>query len=150
MISSLLQSSLAGISMDAAAQFTAGYLYGITSKDERDYIVKCFNNDAELNNIIDTAMADQKKGDNDGAQKEWQKTQKMYETDMAGCKDVAKDFEDLKKYEDDVLARSDAKEFIEANIKKYSAEIDKAETEKLGEWEKGVYFNSGMFAGYSM
>ena len=63
----LKSAPVAGISLDAAAQFTAGYLYGITAKDERDYIVKCFKNDVELNNIIDTAMADQKKGDNDGS-----------------------------------------------------------------------------------
>ena len=58
MLSSLLQSSLAGISADAAAQFTAGYLYGITAKDKRDYIVGCFKNDSDLNNTMDTAMAD--------------------------------------------------------------------------------------------
>jgi len=69
---------------------------------------------------------------------------------MADCKDVAKDFEDLKKYQDDVLARSDAKEFIDARMKQYEAEIEKAEKNKLSEWELGVYFNSGMFSGYSM
>ena len=33
---------------------------------------------------------------------------------MAGCKDVAADFEALEKYKDDVMARKDAKEFLEA------------------------------------
>jgi hypothetical protein len=39
MLSSLLQSSIAALPAEAAAQFTAGYLYGITAEDKRDYIV---------------------------------------------------------------------------------------------------------------
>ena len=56
---------------------------------------------------------------------------------MADCKDVAKDFEDLKKYQDDVLARSDAKEFIEARMKQYEAEIEKAE-KNISEIERNI------------
>ena len=63
MLSTLLNSSITAISGDAAAQFSAGYLYGITSKDERDYMVGCFMTDADLNDAIDQAMADYKKGD---------------------------------------------------------------------------------------
>jgi hypothetical protein len=105
--------------MDAAAEFTAGYLFGITYEEKKDYILQCFKNNADLNNIIDTAIADEKKGDSEGAKKEWEKTEKLFEAAMADCKDVAEDFEALKQYEQKVLARPDAKEFIEARMKKY-------------------------------
>lgn len=42
---------------------------------------------------------------------------------MHDCHDVASDFDALKKYEEDVLKRPDAKEFIEANKKKYETEL---------------------------
>ena len=150
MLSNLLQSSLAGMSADAASRFTAGYLYGITSLDKTEYIVKCFKDDADLNNIMDAAMGDMKRGDADGAQKEWAKTEKLYEAAMADCNDVAKSFQDLEQYKEDVLARKDAKEFLEANYKKYQSEIEKSMANEVGQWDLGVYFNSGMFAGYSM
>ena len=41
-------------------------------------------------------------------------------------------------------------EFLEANAKKYASEIDKAIANEVGQWDLGVYFNSGMFAGYGM
>ena len=150
MLSHLVQSSLTAVSMDAAAQFSAGYLYGITSKDKRDYIVDCFKNDASLNATIDRAMADYMKGDNDSAEKEWQTASPLFEKAMGSCDKITDDFAALKKYEDDVLARSDAKEFIDANMKKYKDEIEKSGSLEVSEWEKGVHFNSGMFAGYTM
>lgn len=141
---------MTALSADAAAQFSAGYLYGITYKDKRDYIVGCFANSADLNTAIDNAMADYAKGDNDSAEKEWEKASPLYETAMADCADVADDFAALKKFEDDFLAQADAKDQIEANMKKYKAEIEKNGGLEISEWQKGVYFNSGMFAGYTM
>ena len=95
-------------------------------------------------------MADSKKGDNDAAQKAWEKTKKPYETAMADCKDVAQAFEDIEKFKDDVLARKDVKDYLDARYKKYKAEIDKSFENEIGQWDLGVYFNSGMFAGYGM
>ena len=69
---------------------------------------------------------------------------------MAGCKDVAKDFEALKKYKEDVHARPDAHAFIEANIKKNEKAIEQCEKHKMELWESGDYFSSGQFAGDSM
>ena len=129
--------------MDAAAKFTAGYLFGITYKDKEDYILSCFKNDADLNNIIDAAMADEKKGDYEASQKEWEKTKKLFETDMAGCKDVAKDFEALKKFEEDVLARPDAKEYIQSRMEKYKTELEDNSKNKVDVWGHGAYFTAG-------
>ena len=136
--------------MDAAAKFTAGYLFGITYKDEKDYILSCFKNDADLNNIIDAAMADEKKGDYEASQKEWEKTQKLFETDMGDCKDVAKDFEALKKFEEDVLARPDAKEYIQSRMEKYKTELEDNSKNKVAVWGHGAYFTAGQLSGYSM
>jgi len=35
-------------------------------------------------------------------------------------------------------------------MKKYKDEIEKDGGLEISEWQKGVYFNSGMFAGYTM
>ena len=149
MLSALLSKSLY-LSEDAAAQFSAGYLYGITSEDKRDYIVGCFKNDAELNNTIDRAIADQASGDQAASDKEWKSAKSLYETAMANCTEVAAAFEQLKKYEEDVMARPDAEDFIEANMKKYADQITQSGENEVEEWQKGAYFNSGMFSGYTM
>ena len=156
MLASLLQSSIAALSADAAAQFAAGYLYGITTMDKRDYIVGAFGNpgcfkfDKDLNSTMDQAIADMKKGDNDAAMKEWDKTKKPFEAAMADCKDVNSTFESLEKYKEEVLARKDIKDYLNDHYLKHKAEIDDALKKEIGAWELGVYFDSGMFAGYVM
>ena len=35
-------------------------------------------------------------------------------------------------------------------MKKYADQIKQSGENQIGEWQKGVYFNSGMFAGYTM
>ena len=71
MLSALIKPLITTLSEDAAAQFSAGYLYGVTSKDKRDYIVGCFNNNDELNEKIDRAISDEGRGDMDAALSEW-------------------------------------------------------------------------------
>ena len=46
----------------AAAQFSAGYLYGITSLDKRDYILGCFQPNDKLTenlNYMNIALKDE-------------------------------------------------------------------------------------------
>ena len=38
----------------AAAQFSAGYLYGVTSLDKREYILECFQPNDKLTENLDT------------------------------------------------------------------------------------------------
>ena len=91
-------------SEDAAAQFSAGYLYGILNKDKRDYIVDCFKNNDDLNATIDRAMADYVNGDNEKADKEWKAAEPLYKVALADCEEVTDDFATLKKYKVDFLA----------------------------------------------
>ena len=72
----------------------------------------CFNPDATLSDTIDNAMRDQQSGDLKAAMGEWEKTAPMIESDIKNCDKVLAEYNRIKQYEKDVLARPDAKDYI--------------------------------------
>ena len=148
MLSALIRQQVSTISEDAAAQFTAGYLYGVTAQDKRDYIVSCFANNTTLNETLDQMNKDLIDKNWDAVKKDSDKTQPLYETAMAGCDEVSSIEEALKKYESDFWAQENAQEIYDANAEKYAAQIEESLKNWTDRWNLGVYFDAGMFAGY--
>jgi len=147
MLSALLTASVSTVGDDAGAEFAAGYLWGVKAEDKRPYITSCFKTDHDLNNLLDQIMADYAKGDTKHGDAGWEKAKPKFEAAMAPCTDVTGEFEDLDKFAEDVMARPDAKKYIEGREKKYKAEINQLGGEMIARWQSGVYFDAGMYDG---
>ena len=76
-------------------------------------------------------MRDQKAGEFEKAMAQWKEIAPMYEEDIKGCTDVLDAYKAIKKYQQDVLARSDAKEYLRKMIEKNKEKIDEAEESKI-------------------
>ena len=99
MLSALIKQQASSISEDAAAQFVAGYFYGVTTQDKRDYIVGCFANNATLNETLDRLNDEIANQDWDAAKKDSEDSKALYETALAGCDEILAIGEALDKYE---------------------------------------------------
>ena len=62
---------------------------------------------------------------------EWKESALMYQEDIKGCPDVLDTYKAIKKYQQDVLARSDAKEYLRKMIEQNKEKIDEAEESKI-------------------
>ena len=146
MLSALLQSNYAQVDATAATDFMAGYLFRLTSQDHDEYLQRCFHADSKLSETIDAAMRDQEAGELEKAMAEWKETASMYEGDLQECGEVLDAYNAIKKYESEVLARPDAKEYIREMIEKNKEWVEGAEAAKIDQWKAGEYFVSGKFA----
>ena len=89
MLSALLKQQALAVSDDAAAQFSAGYLYGVTAQDKRDYILGCFANDATLNEMLDQFHDDVVRQDWEACKKDGDASKPLFETAMAACDELS-------------------------------------------------------------
>ena len=149
MLSSLMSASTGALSADAAAQFYAGYVWGVKAEDKRNDIVACFKNDTDLNDMLDTIMADYKKGDISAGDAEWEKADPHFDVSLQKCtkNSIYDEYKELDKYAKDVLSAKDADKFLEARYKKYKAMIDQRSGFMIDSWTNGVYFDAGMYNG---
>ena len=69
---------------------------------------------------------------------------------MAGCVDVADDWNALMKYADDVLSKPDAREIIAANIKKQQARFENMSKLALSLWTTREWMDAGQFSAWTM
>merc|ERR1712051_124394 len=95
----------------------------------------CFNPDATLSDTIDSAMRDQESGNLKLAMGEWAKTAPMVERDIKNCDKVLDEYNRIKQYEKDVLARPDAKDYIKEMIEKNKEWVEGAEAAKIEQWK---------------
>ena len=70
----------------------------------------------------------------------------MVDTDVKACGDIIDDYNKIKKYEQDVFARPDAKDYINQIIQKNKEQIESCEVRKIELWNDGSYFASGTYA----
>ena len=73
----------------------------------------------------------------------------MYNKDVAGCDQILELYNKIQKYEEDVLARPDAKEFIEGQIRLNKVVIDRTEKQKIDAWNGFWYFSAGGAANFA-
>ena len=83
---------------DAAAQFSAGYLYGTTSIDKREYILGCFQPNDALTDILNSMNGALKKKDFLVAQMLASDSEPLFEQALANCTDVTGALANLKAY----------------------------------------------------
>ena len=79
----------------------------------------------------------------------WKKVAPMIDSDIRGCDQILDDYNRIKNYEQEVFARSDAKEYIKGMIEKNKEWIEGAEAAKIENWKESKYFESGKFAAMS-
>ena len=95
---------------------------------------------------MDAAMMNQKAGEFQKAIDQWKEIAPMYAEDIKSCTDVLDAYNAIKKYQDDVLARPDAKEYLRKKIEESQKFIEKEEWDKINQWSMGSYFVSGRHA----
>ena len=147
MLSSLLKQTLLP---NTGAEFYSGYLWAVKQEDKQPYIVDdCFKTDDDLNNMLGDIMADIKANKISDADKLWEKTESHFDASLKPCskQDVYSEYQGLDKYAKDVLAKSDAKDFLTKRYKKYKAEIDQLSGEMLAAWDANEIFNAGWYDG---
>ena len=91
MISELIQANLTqttGTVRDplAPAQFSAGWLYGLSGWDKRDTILSCYKPNEELTNTLYDAMEDFIAGDNQSGWTKYNEAKPLWEEALSGCK----------------------------------------------------------------
>ena len=151
MLSALLQSNYQDtpVTRDpyAPAQFTAGWYYGIAQKDKRDDILDCFKTDEDLTNTLYNAMEAYIAGDTTSGDAKISETKPLYEKALAGCGDIAVHMGEWAQKTDDMMERSDWQQISQEIYQANKDLIDRDVDLELREWQEGVFFNSGMFAG---
>ena len=131
----------------APAQFVAGWYYGLTHEDDRDYILDCYAPSEDLTNALYDGMEAYMKGDTETGDKKMADTKPLFETALATCTKVSAAFEEWGKKFDDLKARSDWDQISKQIYEDNKALVDRNVGFEFEAWKEGVYFNSGMFAG---
>ena len=136
---------------DGAAQWVAGYLYGVTGRrvDKRDEILACWTSVEGLDDLVDEYMLDLSKGDYKalsdlGTSDEWTQS---FATAMAACDEPNKVFDKVNKEQAAFWNRSDAQDLMKANYQANKAFVDLETQRAVTQWTVGVYFDAGMFVG---
>ena len=129
----------------APAQFTAGWLYGLSGQDKRDTILSCYKPSARLTNKLYDAMDAFIAGDNQEGLKLYNDTKPLFEEALSGCKRYGRHawVENIKEMEE----REDWPQLRAEIYKENKFEIDNMIDLDLREWASGLPFNSGMFVG---
>ena len=99
--------------------------------------------------MLGEIMSDYSKGDVKDADKLWKKADPLYKAALKSCtkNGVQGDFRKLTDYEQNTLARKDAKSYISGRMKKFQNFIDKLGKEMVTEWNNGDYRAAGMYDG---
>ena len=131
----------------APAQFAAGWLYGVTSEDNRDEVLKCYAKNDDLTNALYDAMEAYISGDSQTGDKKMKESKALWDTAMAGCGEIAKKMGEISDKFDEIQKRSDWDTFSKKIYETNKDVIDRDVSLELKQWEEGIFFNSGMFAG---
>ena len=132
----------------APAQFIAGWYYGLTTHDKREKVLDCFEQNPHLTNNLYDAMDAYAKGDTKTGDERMAHARPLWKKSLKNCS--ALDDHMFGKWAeriDEMMERSDWQQFAEKVYKENKAVIDRDVKLEMREWEQGVFFNSGMFAG---
>ena len=151
MLSALLQSNFLEAQAitrdpDAPAQFIAGWHYGIADKKERDDL-SCFKADDDLTNTLYDAMEAYIVGDHSAGDAKMTATVPLYKEALSGCGRLETLIGNWAQKIDEMKERKDWPQISKQIYKANKDLIDRDTGLELREWEQGVFFNSGMFAG---
>ena len=70
----------------------------------------------------------------------------LIDEDIKPCFDILREYEKIKNFERDVLARPDADEYVRMFMDLNKDEIQQAEDEKIGYWFSADYIAAGQAA----
>ena len=132
----------------APAQWIAGWYYGVDSKDKRDDILKCYKANDDLTNNLYDAMEAYIAGDTKTGDEKMDDSRPLFKDAMSGCSEgITGDLLDIYQQIKDMMDKPDWKDYAEKVYKENKVMIDRDIDLEFREWEQGVFFNSGMFAG---
>ena len=150
MLSELIQANLIQTTGEARhllapAQFSAGWLYGLSGLEERDTILDCYEPSEKLTNTLYDAMDAFIAGDNRGGLTKYNEAKPLFMESFSSCKEFGRQHwvNNIKHMED----RVDWPQLREAIYQENKFAIDLNVDLELREWAQGEYFNSGMFVG---
>ena len=151
MLSALIQSNFQEVQAttrdpDAPAQFIAGWHHGISQNKNIDDL-SCFKADDDLTNTLYDAMEAYIAGNHADGDAKMTATVPLYKEALSGCGRVEKLIEKWAQRIDEMKAREDWPQLLKEIYQANKDEIDRDTGLELREWEQGVFFNSGMFAG---
>lgn len=132
---------------DAVAQWTAGYLYGITAQrdDKRNYIVGCMDKNEKLTKLLYSMMKDQCEGNTAQFMCKLDAAWPMFRDNMSECNETNETFSKVEKFYKDFELNPKSSEIQEDNYTKKKAVIDQYAGFICRQWNIGVFFDSGMF-----
>lgn len=131
----------------APGQFVAGWLYGITTLDERDYIMQCYESDDMLTSFLYAAFENYFAGNEQLGDAMMHCTRPLYEKALGKCDKSADVLTKLDQYYVKWESQPNADE-----LKKKAYEANKDWCDKefgfiQKTWTEGVFFDTGMFSG---
>lgn len=133
----------------APAQFVAGWYYGVVGEDKRDYIVRdCYQQNDDLTNTLYDGMEAYIAGNQDLGDDKLKATKALYKTALSTCTDVTGKMQDVMEKAEALVSRDDWAQLAKQIYDDNKTLIDRDVDLELREWQQGVFFNSGMFAGY--
>ena len=94
---------------DTAAQFYAGFLWGITLEDKQNEIVSCFKNDSDLNDMLADMIEAGREGKSEDAKKLFDDSRSHWDASLKVCtKDsIYDEYVALDQFTETVMSRSD-------------------------------------------
>ena len=151
MLSALIQSNFQEVQAttrdpDAPAQFIAGWHYGIAHEKDRDDL-SCFKADDDLTNTLYDAMEAYIAGNHADGDAKMTATVPLYKEALSGCGRLETHIGKWAQRIDEMKAREDWPQLLKEIYQANKDVIDRDTGLELREWEQGVFFNSGMFAG---
>jgi len=134
----------------APAQMIAGWLYGITlnTVDFRDDIMDCYTVNSDITTSYYGAMADFKAGNFSDGDAKLDTAGQFYDAAFANCDSSVTDA--LSQWADKVKEMKSADNWDDVSEQIYTdnkAKVDADSGYMFNSWDRGVFFDSGLFAG---
>ena len=137
---------------ETSAQFSAGFLYGwsMHTVEERDYIVGCYDDERQsAETKLEKAFASFEEGDIYEGNFQMKKWLHRTRVAMDECDDVQDEFAAIARQRRRFMRQDNWERKAEQNYEDNKDFVDQQWDNMMDSWERGVYFDAGMFYAYS-
>ena len=134
-----------------SANWAAGLLYAYTKQfsEDREYILSCSIQVDKLDTKLARAYKKYGKEEYESGNQKMMRAEKFFRESMTSCENTNEMFEEMAQTAHDFFAQENWRDIVRENYQANKVLADHQWALGLDSWNRGVYFDAGMFYGRS-